>query len=155
MNSSQRWRLLEWVRGKREVRHMTDVGAVLMIFATLIFIIGNAYENTSGVVNRVTNWVEDDESETTPVDEVHQLYLDDEIDEDELEERLEILIDDRARTIRDIADDEHGIGEEISRKVAREFETVGEFVAADAEDLKAIDDVGPERAEKLARIDAD
>jgi ERCC4-type nuclease len=43
--------------------------------------------------------------------------------------------------------------DEISRKVAREFETVGEFVAADAEDLKEIDDVGEERAERLARID--
>jgi DNA integrity scanning protein DisA with diadenylate cyclase activity len=45
--------------------------------------------------------------------------------------------------------------DEISRKVAREFETVGEFVAADAADLKAIDDVGPERAETLATVDAE
>jgi len=45
-----------------------------------------------------------------------------------------------------------GVVDEISRKVARQFETVGEFVA---EDLKEIDDVGPERAETLAKTDAE
>jgi len=109
------------------------------------------------VMQRAADWLESLQDDDSPsaVDEVHQLYLEDDIDEAELEERLEILVDDRARTIRDLAADEHGIGEEISRKVAREFDTVGEFVAVDVEDLKAIDDVGPERAEKLARIDAD
>jgi hypothetical protein len=126
-----------------------EVDGILMVGAALVILFGNAYES---VVERVEDWWHD-EPETTAVDEVHQRYLDGDIDEDELEERLEILVDDRARTIRDLADDEHGIGTEISRKVAREFDTVGEFVAADVEDLKAIDDVGEERAERLARID--
>jgi ERCC4-type nuclease len=108
-------------------------------------------------LERYGAWLHDrlqtENSEQTAVDEVHQHYLDGDIDEDELEDRLEILVDDWARTIRDLADDEHGIGEEISRKVAREFDTVGEFVAADVEELKAIDDVGQERAERLDRID--
>ncbi len=120
-----------------------------MVGAALVILFGNAYE---AVAERFGDWW-DDGSEQTAVDEVHQLYLDDEIDEDELEDRLEILVDGRARTIRDLADDEHGIGEEISRNVAREFDTVGEFVAADVEELKAIDDVGQERAERLDRID--
>ncbi|AJF26826.1 hypothetical protein SG26_14370 [Haloarcula sp. CBA1115] len=105
------------------------------------------------VIDRVTGWVTGDDPEPTAVDEVHQLYLNDEIDEDDLEEQLEVLVDDRARTIRDLADDEHGIGDEISCRVAREFNTVGEFVAADVENLKVIDDVGQERAETLARVD--
>ena len=126
-----------------------EVDGILMVGAALVILFGNAYET---VAARVEDWRQND-PEQTAIDEVHQLYLDGDIDEDELEDRLEILVDDRARMIRDLADDEHGIGEEISRKVAREFDTVGEYVAADIEDLKAIDDVGEERAERLARID--
>ena len=122
-----------------------------MVGAALVILFGNAYET---VAERFGDWWHD-EPETTAVDEVHQRYLDGDIDEGELENRLEILVDDRARTIRDLAGDEHGIGDEISRKVAREFDTVGEFIAADVEDLEAIDDVGSERAETLAKIDAD
>lgn len=143
MNSSQRWRLLEWVRGKREVRYMTDVGAVLMIFAALIFIIGNAYEKGS-------EWLEShDESETTPVDEVHQLYLEDEIDESELERRLAVLVDDRARVVRDMADEVDGIGEELSHDIAREFDSVADLKAADAEDFERVDGVGEKKSVKL------
>jgi len=128
------------------------IDGVWLIVAGL-WAVGVLVPQVGDVIAHITSWLEVDDPESTAVDEVHQLYLDDEIDEDDLEERLEILVDDRARTIQDLADDEHGIGEEISRKVAREFDTVGEFVAADAADLEAIEDVGPERAERLARID--
>jgi len=136
------------------VRGWTDVDIQnVWVVVALLPVFMHVYDRSIDAADWLTDWWHDD-PEQTAVDEVHQLYLDDEIDENELEDRLEILVDDRARTIRDLADDEHGIGEEISRKVAREFDTVGEFVAADVEDLKAIDDVGKERAQKLADIDS-
>lgn|GEM_PF-3296133 len=126
----------------------------LWLVVALLPVLMHVYDRSVDAVDRLAEWWHDD-PEQTAVDAVHQRYLDDEIDEDELEDRLEVLVDDRARTIRDLADDEHGIGEEISRKVAQEFDTVGEFVNADVEEFQVIDDVGPERAEILAEMDVE
>lgn len=64
----------------------------------------------------LSTWPDSDDQENlTPVDEVHQLYFDDKIGEEELEERLEVLVDDRVKTIRDLADDVDGIGDKLSR----------------------------------------
>ncbi|QIO25402.1 helix-hairpin-helix domain-containing protein [Haloarcula sp. JP-L23] len=93
--------------------------------------------------------LESDDPGPSPVDEVHQQYLDGGIDEAELERRLGILVDDRATTIRDMCDDVDGIGDELSRELADEFDTVADLQAADAEDLQRVDGIGDKKAEKL------
>ncbi|WP_018259353.1 helix-hairpin-helix domain-containing protein [Halomicrobium katesii] len=98
---------------------------------------------------RVADRLDPPELEPSPIDEAHEAYFQDRIDEDELERRLEILVDDRAKTIRDMADDTDGIGEEFSRDLAREFETVAELQGADVDDLQEIDGIGEKKAKKL------
>ena len=98
--------------------------------------------------HRLRDWLDSDE-EVTPIEEVHQQYLDSEIDERELERRLEVLVDDRAATICDMADDVDGIGEQLSRDLAREFDSVADLQGADTEDLQRVDGIGETRAERL------
>ncbi|WP_135304126.1 helix-hairpin-helix domain-containing protein [Haloarcula amylovorans] len=93
--------------------------------------------------------VDNGEDGLSPVEEVHQQYLDNEIDEAELEARLAVLVDDRATTIRDMTDAVDGIGEELSRDLAREFDSVADLHAADADDLQQVDGIGEKRAETL------
>jgi len=128
-----------------------DVGGLVVALAALVILIGNTYEAVARAVDRLEDWLEDDDPEPRAVDEVHQLYLADEIDERELEHRLEVLVDDRARVVRDMADDVDGIGEELSRDIAREFDSVADLWAADAEDFERVDGIGEARAAALLK----
>jgi len=99
-------------------------------------------------INRLVDRLDTDD-EPTPIDGVHQQYINGDIDERELERRLEVLVDDRAATIRDMADDVDGIGEELSRDLAREFDSVAELQGADAGNLQRVEGIGETRAERL------
>lgn len=125
------------------------LGEILLVVWGLLLTGGPLLKRASGHISSAL----DEDSGTTPVEDVHQLYLAGEIDESEMERRLEVLVDDRARVIRDLADDQDGIGRELSRRVAREYDTVAAFAAADAEELQQIDDIGEARAEKLAQAE--
>jgi len=48
-----------------------------------------------------------------------------------------------------MADDVDGIGEELSRDLAREFDSVAELQGADAGDLQRVEGIGETRAERL------
>ncbi|MFC6975690.1 helix-hairpin-helix domain-containing protein [Halomicroarcula sp. GCM10025709] len=98
----------------------------------------------------VTDVLADDpETEPTPIDQAHHAFVEGEIGVEELERRLAVLVDDRARTIREMADDADGIGEALSRDLAREFDTVSELRGADAADFERIDGIGEKRAKRL------
>ncbi|EMA01827.1 hypothetical protein C437_15446 [Haloarcula vallismortis ATCC 29715] len=103
----------------------------------------------SGLSQWVVDRLESNEPELTPVEQVHQAYVEGDLSEAELERRLEVLVDDRARVVRDMADDVDGIGEELSREIAREFDSVADLRAADAGDFRAVDGIGEKRAAKL------
>jgi len=98
---------------------------------------------------QLADWIDPPEPEPTPIDEVHQAYYEDRIDEAELDRRLEVLLDDRARTIQDMTDDTKGIGEELSRDLAQEFDTVADLKAADSDDFRELDGIGETKAERL------
>ncbi|WP_277542933.1 helix-hairpin-helix domain-containing protein [Haloarcula laminariae] len=117
------------------------------LLVAVVYGAGQALHST-GALDRLSAALETDEG-STPIDDVHQRYLDGEIDENELERRLEVLVDDRAATIRDMADDVDGIGEELSRDLAREFDSVADLRGADAEDLQRVEGIGEMRAERL------
>ncbi|QIO25181.1 hypothetical protein G9465_22960 (plasmid) [Haloarcula sp. JP-L23] len=107
---------------------------MLVGLSALVFVVGRSYEV-------VSDWLERDDVDPSPVEEVHQAYLDGEIDEAELERRLGILVDDRATTIRDMCDDVDGIGDELSRELADEFDSVA--------DLQRVDGIGEKRSQWL------
>lgn len=125
---------------------MVDIGPALLIVSGLIILGGQIYENG---LQPLAKHLNPPDPEPSPIDEAHQAYYEGQIDEDELERRLEILVDDRAQTIRDMADDTDGVGEELSRDLAREFETVEDLVGADVDDLQEIDGIGEKKAKKL------
>ena len=123
------------------------IDGVWLIIAGLwtIALLTSHYEDG---LQRLADWLEET-TEPSPVDEVHQAYLDGEIGEDELENRLEVLVDNRAATIREMADNIDGIGDELSREIAREFDSVADLHAADREALESIEGIGEQRAERL------
>ena len=102
-----------------------------------------------GALDKLADALNDADDEPTPIEDVQRQYLDGEIDERELESRLEVLVDDRAATIRDMADDVEGIGDELSRDLAREFDSVADLRAASTEELQQVDGIGETRAERL------
>jgi len=74
----------------------------------------------------------------TPVEQAHRDYQESVIDEQELEHRLAFHIDDRNEEIRAIVEQVNNVGEETSKDIAREFESLNELRRADREGLTAI-----------------
>lgn len=83
-------------------------------------------------------------------EELHDLqvrFAEGEIDLDEFEERLEVVLDPRARRVRDYLDDEvNGIGPVLAGEVALRYLKIEDLREADAEELEEIHGIGEERA---------
>jgi len=71
-------------------------------------------------------------------------YVRGEIDEIELERRLELALDPRAEEIRETVERVDGIGPATSASIAMHFEDVDDLRDADRDDLEAIHGVGPQ-----------
>ena len=69
-------------------------------------------------------------------------YVHGDIDEIELERRLELALDSRAEEIRETVERVDGIGPATSASIAMHFESVDDLRGADREDLEAIHGVG-------------
>jgi ERCC4-type nuclease len=85
-----------------------------------------------------------------PVERLHNQYAAGEIDEQELERRLEIQMDDRNEEIREHVEQVGGVGPVTAREIALSFESVDALRRADRDDLEAVPNVGPKRAEQIA-----
>jgi NAD-dependent DNA ligase len=83
------------------------------------------------------------------VDEAHAAYVAGEIDERELEQRLEIAVDPEADRIRAAVEDVSGVGPARSAAIAREFETIGAVRDAGVDELADVPDVGRALAEAI------
>lgn len=80
---------------------------------------------------------------------VHGLYLDDKIDEDEMERRLAVIEDPAADRIREATERVSGIGEQTSWDIAARFDTLDDVREADMETLTDVPNVGEKRAQVL------
>lgn len=95
---------------------------------------------------RIEDWRTPDEGS---VEHLHQLYRDGEIDERELEQRLEIALDPRTEEIRTAVERVSGIGPGKSAEVAAAFESVDDLRDADQEKLEDVAGVGPQLADAI------
>jgi ERCC4-type nuclease len=83
---------------------------------------------------------------------IRQQYERGEIDERELERRLDVAMDPEADRIRAVAERVNGIGEDTSWAVAAEFDSLREPREASREELEAIPNVGEQRAAALEEL---
>lgn len=81
--------------------------------------------------------------------DARQAYVAGEIDERELEKRLDRALDPRVREIREHFDDVEGVGRAISHDLADHFGTLESIEQADADELEQIDGIGPERSKAI------
>ena len=101
----------------------------------------------------VVDALEEPGEDLSPVDQAHRDYEAGRIDEQELEHRLAFHLDDRNEEIRQVVRQVNNVGEEISKDIAREFESLDELRRADREDLTAIHGVAESTADAvLARV---
>jgi ERCC4-type nuclease len=101
----------------------------------------------------VVGALEERGEDLSPVDQAHRDYEAGRIDEQELEHRLAFHLDDRNEEIRQVVRQVNNVGEEISKDIAREFESLDELRRADREDLTAIHGVAESTADAvLARV---
>ncbi|MFC7216255.1 helix-hairpin-helix domain-containing protein [Saliphagus sp. GCM10025334] len=77
--------------------------------------------------------------------------LQNEIDTDELERRLEFDLDDRNDQIRAFVEDVNGVGPKTSKAIAREFASFEELRGADRERLESVHGVGEGTVEAVLK----
>lgn len=80
---------------------------------------------------------------------VHDLYVDGQIDEQEMERRLAVIEDPAAERIREATERVSGIGEQTSWDIAARFDTLDDVREADMETLTDVPNVGEKRAQVL------
>lgn len=80
---------------------------------------------------------------------VRHLYVTDQIDEREMERRLDVLEDPEADRIRKSVERVSGIGESRSWAIAARFRSLDEVRAASVDELTAVPDIGEYRAQAL------
>ena len=83
---------------------------------------------------------------------IRAAYTRGEIDERELERRLDVAMDPEADRIRATVEQVSGIGPATSWTIAAEFQSIEELRNADRDDLEAVANVGPERADALDEL---
>lgn len=98
------------------------------------------------LTERVRDWRTP--AEGTP-EYVQHLYAAGRIDEQEMERRLDVVLDPEAERIRAAAERVSGIGEQTSWDLAAEFDTLDELRAADRERLTTVSNIGAQRARAL------
>ncbi|WP_436346839.1 helix-hairpin-helix domain-containing protein [Natronorubrum sp. FCH18a] len=91
------------------------------------------------------------ESDPDPLEELRDRYEAGDIDHAEYERQLEFLLDDRNDRIRHVVEDVNGVGEETSKAIAREFDSLDELRAADRERLVGVPGVGEQTAETVLK----
>jgi len=128
---------------------MPDYTLGLSLSALWLLIV--AFSKARVLAPKLREFLESPDRELDPIDEVHRQYIDGKVNESELKEQLEILVDNRARTIRDMTDNADGIGSELSAKLAKEYDTVNELKDAELTEFDDIDGIGEERARSLSR----
>jgi excinuclease UvrABC nuclease subunit len=107
---------------------------------------------TIGVAGLLAYLHRDDDREGGDLDELHELhelYVTGEIEEAELERRLETRIDPEADRIREAIEPIPGVGPITSREVAARFDSLAQLERADRDDLENVPGVGPDRAEAI------
>lgn len=98
------------------------------------------------LVFRVRDWLEEDVDD---VEEARRAYVADEIDEQELERRLALHLDERNERIREHVEHVNGVGPSTSAAVAVEFESVDRLRRASRDELESVAGVGPKTAEAI------
>lgn len=101
------------------------------------------------VIAVVDEWLHDRRDRRDDVAEAQAAYVAGEIDERELEQRLEIAVDPEAERIRAAVENVSGVGSARSAALAHEFETIDAVRDADVDDLADVPDVGPALAEAI------
>ncbi|WP_455448193.1 helix-hairpin-helix domain-containing protein [Natrinema thermotolerans] len=87
--------------------------------------------------------------EEDPADEAKRLYAEGQIDEPELERRIDEAVDDEFERIRLIVEDVNGVGPQTSKAIAREYATLEDLRGTDWDRLEAVYGVGEETAEAV------
>lgn len=95
------------------------------------------------------NWLQQCGPEPGTVAHARELYADGEIDEVELERRLDVIMDLEAAAIREEVERVSGIGEQTSWDIAAAFDSRRDVREADRERLEQVPNVGPERARAI------
>lgn len=119
--------------------------------------IGTALALVAGavwVVFHIGDWKGTDAED--PVSAAQAAYVDGQIDEHQLERRLEVAVDERAQAMREELERINGVGPQTSRRLVREYRSWWALRNADREELLAIHDVGPSTADAvLAFVETD
>ncbi|PCR88615.1 helix-hairpin-helix domain-containing protein [Natrinema ejinorense] len=110
---------------------------------TLTFLVIVAVIAAASVRDRLSSDNQD------PIADVHDQFAAGEIDELELERRLEFHVDDRNEKIRAVVEDVNGVGKATSKAIAREFDSLDALRAADQERLEDVHGVGERTAEAV------
>lgn len=134
-----------------------DVVDVPFYVALLLAAVG--YSGARAGVERLRNALRvetgsDGRDEPVAAKQARREYVDGEIDEDELEARLERAFDPDVRAIREqVGDDVDGVGYVLSARLADVFGTVDAVMRADRDELEQVDGVGPAKAEKITALE--
>lgn len=83
------------------------------------------------------------------LERARERYVSGEISLDEFEARAELILDERAQSIRERVEEVNGIGPATSAAIAQEFTTVEEVSDADVERFTSIHGVGESTATEL------
>lgn len=81
--------------------------------------------------------------------DARRAYVEGRIDEAEYERRITLLLDRRARRIREVVEEVSGVGPELSAALALRFDSVDDLERASREDLEEIHGVGASTADAL------
>lgn len=101
----------------------------------------------SEIYGRVSD---DDRGGRDDLADAHRAYVEGEIDEAELEARVELALDPRADELRETVEQVNGIGPSTSAAIARRFESVEQVREASPDELaEQVNGVGPDRAEAI------
>ncbi len=83
--------------------------------------------------------------------EARRAFLEGRIDEAEYDRRVEFLLDDLRREVREVAEEVNDVSPETSAALAMRFRSVEALERADCEDLEGVHGVGPSTAEAILR----
>lgn len=123
-----------------------------LFFAGAILIVA---ENALTRIIQLSRPDEPDHDSGLPVGvhDARRAYLDDEIDEQELDRRIGRALDPDVRAIRDRYESINGVGPKTCFRLADHFGTVESIDQADADELESIDGIGPKTAADIVDHD--
>lgn len=140
------WRAWEDASAKRRLGAVLVVSYVVFHEVSLLAALGVVVVGVGA-----HSAVNDPDPVADPVRLAKEKYVAGEIDEQELERRLAIRLDEDKQKVREVVEQVNGVGPSTSSEVALRFETVEALRAASVEELQAVPEVGEARAEAIAR----